>query len=123
MSTEVSQQQVTSPLVGMQIITATGELFNHVEKNGPMWYSDGDREVRVIVRFTQPFQRPPHIIIGITGMDSSKGQNLRFSLNADNISTQKFELVFKTWADTKIARANVNWTAIGQAMPVAAIRR
>lgn len=101
----------------MQIITAAGELFNHVDNNGPMWYGDGDREVRTVVKFSSAFQNIPHVILGLTGIDSSMAQNLRFSLLADSVSQQSFEIVMKTWDDTKIARAGISWSAIGQAVP------
>jgi len=120
---DLNKQQTTAPLVGVQVVTAAGELFNHVDDNGPMWSGDGDREVRFKLRFTASFQRPPHITLGICGMDSSCGQNLRFSLAAEAVTSESFVIVFKTWGDTKIARASVNWSAIGQAVPSAAIRR
>ena len=123
MSEDLNKQQTTAPLVGVQIVTAAGELFNHVDENGPMWSGDGDREVRFKLRFTASFQRIPHITLGISGMDSSCGQNLRFSLAAEAVTSESFVIVFKTWGDTKIARASVNWTAIGQAVPSAAMRR
>lgn len=123
MTKELVKQKTTSPLVGMQIITAAGELFNHVDEKGPMWYKDGDREVRCQIDFAHSFHKPPHIILGITGMDSSMAQNLRFSLLAETVTVTGFEIVMKTWDDTKIARASVNWSAIGQATPSSAIRR
>lgn len=123
MSEDLVKQQTTSPLVGVQVVTSSGELFNHVDDNGPMWSGDGDREVRYKVRFKAAFQRPPHITLGVSGMDSSCAQNLRFSLLADTVTAVGFEIVFKTWGDTKIARTSVNWSAIGQAVPNSAIRR
>ncbi len=123
MGEALAKQQTTSPFTGVQIITASGELFNHVDKNGPLWAGDGDRQVRLKVRFVARFQRLPHIMLGICGMDSSCAQNLRFSLVAGHISVEGFEIVFKTWGDTKIARASINWSAIGQAVPSPATRR
>ncbi len=116
-------QQTTSPLVGMQIITATGEVFNHVDRNEPMWSGDGDREVRVYVQFAAPFHRPPHITIGLSGIDTSRAQNLRFNILADEITRDGFYIKFVTWDDTKIARASATWSAIGSAVPVSALRR
>jgi len=119
----MNKQQTTAPLVGVQVVTAAGEIFNHVDDNGPMWSGEGDREVRLKLRFTASFQRPPHITLGISGMDSSCGQNLRFSLATEAVTPEGFVIVFKTWGDTKIARASVNWSAIGQAVTSAAMRR
>ncbi len=123
MSKDLIKQHSTSPLVGVQIITGGGELFNHVTTNGPMWYEEGDREVRYKIVFTDSYQKVPHITLGVTGMDSSKAQNLRFTLVAENIDLEGFEIVMKTWGDTKLARASVNWSALGQAVPSSAIRR
>lgn len=117
------EQQTTSPLVGMQIITATGELFNHVDNNEPMWSGDGDRSVDVQISFAAPFQKPPHVTAGLTGIDSSSGQNLRFNLIARDITKEGFVLSFVSWSDTKIARASASWSAIGAAVPVTALRR
>lgn len=116
-------QQTTSPLVGMQIITAMGEIFNHVDRNEPMWSGDGDREVRLPVSFAAPFQKPPHVTVGISGIDSSRAQNLRFNITAEEVTREGFVLSFVTWDDTKIARASASWTAIGAAVPVSALRR
>jgi len=116
-------QQTTSPLVGMQIITATGEVFNHVDRNEPMWSGDGDRSVRVQVQFAAPFHRPPHITIGLSGIDASRAQNLRFNIMAEEITRDGFVISFVTWDDTKIARASATWSAIGSAVPVSALRR
>ena len=117
------KQQTTSPLVGVQVISAAGELFNHVDSNGPMWAGDGDREVRFRIRFSVAFHRPPHVTLGVSGLDSSNAQNLRFSLVAEGVTHEGFDVVMKTWSDTRIARASVNWSAIGQAVPCSAIRR
>lgn len=116
-------QQTTSPLVGMQIITATGEVFNHVDQNEPMWAGEGDRAVRVPVAFAAPFQKPPHVTVGISGMDASHAQNLRFNIAAEDITREGFVLAFVSWDDTKIARASASWSAIGSAVPVSALRR
>lgn len=116
-------QQTTSPLVGMQIITATGEVFNHVDRNEPMWTGEGDRSVRVAVQFAAPFHKPPHITIGLSGIDTSRAQNLRFNLIAEEVTRDGFVINFVTWDDTKIARASATWSAIGAAVPVSALRR
>jgi len=116
-------QQTTSPLVGMQIITSTGEVFNHVDRNEPMWAGEGDRNVRLPVSFAAPFHKPPHITIGLSGIDASKAQNLRFNLIAEEITRDGFFINFVTWGDTRIARASATWSAIGAAVPVSALRR
>lgn len=111
-------QKTTSPLLGMQIITSEGEIFNHVDDNLPMWSEDGERQVSTEIEFAAPFQKPPHIHLGLSGIDSSQAQNLRFNLLAEDITVEGFRLVFRTWSDTRIGRASVNWTAIGAGVPL-----
>jgi hypothetical protein len=50
-------------------------------------------------------------------MDSDHTQNLRFWLNAINLSTFGFTVELKTWGSTHMARAGVSWQAIGMAKP------
>ena len=39
--------------------------------------------------------------------------NQRAEIMAENISREGFEIVFKTWGDTKVARVAASWTAFG----------
>lgn len=102
---------------GMQIITAADELFNHVDENLPMWSQDGDRVVRVDVTFIRGFGEVPCVTLGLTGIDASHDQNLRFWLKALDVKKEGFTIEFSTWSDTHIARASVSWQAIGSAKP------
>ena len=99
----------------LQIITCSGEMFNHVDEGLPMWSGDGDRAVVVDIRFSHPFEKTPAITLGVTGLDSSHDQNLRFYLNAKDATATGFKIEFSTWGDTHIARASVSWQAMGTA--------
>jgi hypothetical protein len=101
----------------LQIITCSGELFNHVDEGLPMWSSEGDRAVTTKIQFCRAFSHPPAITIGVTGLDSSHDQNLRFWLNAIDATVAGFVVEFKTWGDTHIARASVAWQAVGKKKP------
>ncbi len=79
-----------------------------------MWTEDGDRAVRVEIVFDDAFKEPPSITLGLTGIDSSHDQNLRFALNAIDVTATGFTIEFTTWGDTHIARASVFWQAIGR---------
>jgi len=46
-------------------------------------------------------------------IDMSNEAYLRGDLRAENITKTGFNIVFRTWADTKIARARVAWMSIG----------
>ncbi|MCI5042623.1 MAG: H-type lectin domain-containing protein, partial [Donghicola eburneus] len=39
--------------------------------------------------------------------------NVRVEITAENITVRGFDLVFRTWGDTRIARARASWQAIG----------
>lgn len=97
----------------LQMISAFGELFNHVDAGLPMWAGDGDRSLRVRTTFLAPFGAIPSIILGLTGLDAAHDQNLRFRLEAVEVTRYGFIIEFATWGDTHIARASVNWQAIG----------
>lgn len=100
---------------GMQIIQASDELFNHVDGGLPMWSSDGDRVVRLNIEFCTTFADVPLINLGLTGIDSAHDQNLRFWLQARDVTPKGFAIEFSTWGDTHIARAAASWQAIGEA--------
>ena len=40
--------------------------------------------------------------------------NARVDISAESVTAQGFEIVFRTWADTQIARIRADWTALGQ---------
>jgi hypothetical protein len=42
---------------------------------------------------------------------------MRGDLVSENIAEEGFDIVFKTWGDTRFARARVAWLAIGQLPP------
>jgi hypothetical protein len=97
----------------IQVISAAGELFNHVDDNLPMWAETGDRSVRLTVTFDEPFGETPALTLGVIGLDCDHNTNLRYSLSAEKVFREGFEVVFVTWGDTRIARTSVSWQAIG----------
>lgn len=79
-----------------------------------MWTGSGPREVRHLQEFSEPFQSIPVVTIGISMWDIDHKTNSRVDISADNITATGFEIVFRTWADTRIARIRADWMAIGQ---------
>ncbi len=80
-----------------------------------MWTGSGPREVRHVQGFSEPFQSAPVVTVSISMWDIDHMTNSRVDISADNITATGFEIVFRTWADTRIARIRADWTAIGQA--------
>ena len=98
---------------GIQVITSTDQLFNHVDENLPIWSSYGDRKATHSISFSKPFQSIPAVTLGLSGVDCATDTNFRFWLHARHITRFGFIIEFSTWYDTHIARAGVIWQAIG----------
>ena len=88
-------------------------LFSDFEHDGVMWRGDGPREERKNISFAQPYAAIPHVQVSISMWDISNNTNIRSDVQAENITTEGFELVFRTWADTQVARVRVAWTSFG----------
>lgn len=104
-------QRFTSGVVGLD----HGEvvMFSDFEDGGQMWRGDGTRVVRKSVDFASAFQAPPHVQVSIAMWDISNNTNSRADVRAENITETGFEIAFRTWNDTQVARIRVAWTAIG----------
>lgn len=105
-------QRLRNHLVGVD----QGEvlLFSDFSTNGAMWSETGPREVRTKVSFSEAFRHPPTVTVGISMWDVDSSSNLRTDIKADNITRAGFEIVFKTWGDSKLARMRASWLAIGE---------
>lgn len=88
-------------------------MFSDFEDNGQMWTGDGPRKSCKSVAFKSPFSNPPHVQVSVSMWDISNKTNSRIDVQAEDITTDGFEIVLRTWNDTRIARMRVAWTAIG----------
>lgn len=104
-------QRITNHPVG--ILQGERMLFSDYVDDGPMWAGSGTRESRHQVTFSTPFATPPAVMVGISMWDMDKGTNMRSDIRAEQITAEGFEIVFRTWDDTRIARVRADWTAIG----------
>ena len=89
-------------------------MFSDFEDDGQMWRGTGKRLAREPVIFSTAFQSPPHVLVAISMWDISNNSNNRVDLRAEDITENGFEIAFRTWNDTQIARLRVAWTAIGE---------
>jgi hypothetical protein len=89
-------------------------LFSDFVHDGAMWAGEGPREVRQAQKFKEPFLSPPVVTVGISMWDIDHKTNSRVDVSAESITTTGFDIVFRTWADTRIARIRADWIAIGQ---------
>ncbi|MBY6090820.1 H-type lectin domain-containing protein [Pseudooceanicola sp. 502str34] len=89
-------------------------IFSDFEEGGDMWTGDGPRERRLAITFSENFRTPPVVHCALSLWDVGQGANLRADVTAEEITPTGFDLVFRTWGDTKIARARARWMAIGE---------
>jgi hypothetical protein len=89
-------------------------LFSDFEDDGPMWSGRGPRLIRTPVSFQEAFFAPPVVQVALSMWDISNTATSRADVQAEDITNNGFAIVFRTWADTKIARVRVSWIAIGE---------
>ena len=89
------------------------QLFADYVDDGPMWTGSGDREIRREVKFSGKFKSPPAVQVTLSLLDVDQSTNTRVEVVAEDITTKGFDLVFRTWSDTRIARARAARLAIG----------
>lgn len=88
-------------------------LFSDFEVGGEMWTGQGTRMRRTPVRFSEKYRNEPSVQVQIDMWDMDVRSNQRAEIRAENISREGFDIVFKTWGDTKVARVAASWTAMG----------
>ncbi len=89
-------------------------MFSDFANDGPMWSGDGPREAINKVKFGEPFLEPPMVHVSISMWDTGGDTNQRADLKAEKITKTGFNLVFRTWGDSRIARIRADWMAVGE---------
>jgi hypothetical protein len=89
-------------------------LFSDFADNGPMWAADGPREKRHTVVFSEAFRAMPVVHLSISMWDMDGDTNQRADLKAEAITPKGFDLVFRTWGDSRVARIRADWMALGE---------
>lgn len=95
------------------ILQGSQVLFSDFANGGQMWTGEGERESRHPIVFPQPFLEPPVVMTGLSMWDMDNRSNIRADISAEAITETGFDLVFRTWGDSRIARVRADWTAIG----------
>lgn len=90
------------------------EVFTDFKDGGEMWTGEGARERRKWVTFSRPFKSKPVVQVALSLWDMDSGANVRADISADKVSETGFDLVFRTWSDTKVARVRMSWLAMGE---------
>ena len=90
------------------------ELFSDFANGGEMWIGEGSRERRKRLLFSEPFSVPPQVHLSLSLWDMDSQANIRADLGAEKINEKGFDMVFRTWGDTRVARVRMSWMAIGE---------
>lgn len=88
-------------------------LFSDFADGGKMWTGQGDRESRHAITFRESFVATPSVMVSMSMWDIDNRHTQRADIAAEKITASGFELVFRTWGDTRVARVRADWTAIG----------
>ena len=89
-------------------------VFADFEDGGAMWTGVGTRERRKEVTFDEVFASPPAVQLSVSLWDMDTSAAIRAELVAENVTNTGFDIVFRTWSDSRIARMRASWIAIGE---------
>jgi|TARA_B110000908_G_C10205573_1_gene427545 hypothetical protein len=81
---------------------------------GEMWTGRGQRERRRRIKFSEKYLNVPNVQLSISLWDMDAGSVLRADVTAEAVTEKGFDMVFRTWGDTKVARIRISWTAMGE---------
>ena len=88
-------------------------LFSDFADGGMMWTGQGPRESRHTVSFKEHYAEVPSVQVSISMWDLDQKTNARADVCAENVTATCFELVFRTWGDSRVARIRADWMSIG----------
>ena len=95
------------------ILQGSRVLFSDFADGGVMWTGQGDRESRHMISFKEKFIEPPSVMVSISMWDIDHKHTSRSDITAEKITEKGFQLVFRTWGDTRVARIRAEWIALG----------
>lgn len=104
-------KKISSQSIGIE--QGNDILFEDFEDGGDMWTGAGKRARVRKIEFSEAFKDAPAVHCSLTLWDVDSATNVRADVQAENVTEKGFELVFRTWGDTKIARMRIGWLAIG----------
>ena len=105
-------KRISNHLVGVD--QGSQVLFSDFEHDGKMWKGDGPRLHRKKVKFSEPFREAPAVHVTISMWDMDQNSNQRADITAEKVTEKGFDIVFRTWGDTRVARIRADWFAVGE---------
>lgn len=104
-------RRLNSHLVGID--QGSIMLFSDFEDGGKMWTGEGPRQTRKKIKFSDTYAEIPSVTVTISLWDLDQKSNQRADISAENVTADGFEIVFRTWDDTRVARVRADWMSIG----------
>ncbi len=89
-------------------------LFSDFEDEGEMWSGNGARERRKKIRFSETYAAVPTVHVTLSLWDIDSAHNVRAEVVSEKVTKHGFDLVFRTWGDTRVARVRMSWMSIGE---------
>ncbi len=105
-------KRIASHLIGVD--QGDMVLFSDYADGGEMWTGSGPRERVVPVTFSDAYRKPPSVHLSMSLLDMATGPSIRADVAARSITAEGFEIVFRTWEDSMVARIRVAWLAVGE---------
>lgn len=105
-------KQITRSTLGID--QGSKMMFADFAHGGEMWTGQGPRESRHAIRFETAYAEAPTVMVSISMWDMDQATAVRADISAEKINRKGFDLVFRTWADTRVARVRADWTALGR---------
>jgi len=105
-------KRLRNHLIGVD--QGTVNMFSDFEDGGEMWTGTGPRERRQPVVFAESFRSAPTVMVNLTMWDTDHASNMRAEVTAEEVTPDGFDLVFRTWGDSRVARVRAGWTAFGE---------
>jgi hypothetical protein len=105
-------KKIRSLIVGVD--SGDEVLFEDFEDGGEMWTGRGQRERRRRIKFSEKYFTAPTVHLSISLWDMDAGSVLRADVTAESVTKSGFDMVFRTWGDTKVARVRIAWTSFGE---------
>jgi hypothetical protein len=104
-------KRITLGKVG--ILQGSRVMFSDFADGGVMWTGQGARESRHHIDFEEDFAERPAVMVAISMWDIDHKTTSRVDISAEKITRTGFDMVFRTWGDTRVARVRADWTAVG----------
>lgn len=88
-------------------------LFSAYEDGGEMWTGRGPRLLVRHVTFEERFRAAPTVQLSMTMWDTDASVNQRMDIQATAVTETGFDIEFRTWDNSRVARVRAGWMAIG----------